>query len=117
MDDAKVRGQAAGEHPLHPAGLEQRPKAGRRLAVGLDEGGIGVNARMRALAQDDQRQIDREVGMQRRAWRADVMVVARRRRRARAISALLLGSLSDQLMREAGCPVLVVHQEAQNVGP
>ena len=51
----------------------------------------------------------------RRQARAEVMVVARRRRKARAISVLLFGSLSDQLMREAGCPVLVVRQQRQNV--
>src|SRR6516164_1380195 len=47
------------------------------------------------------------------AWRAEVMVVARRRRRA--IGVLLYGSLSNRLMREAACPVLVVHQEGQKV--
>jgi len=55
------------------------------------------------------------VAAEARAWRAEVMVVARRRRKARAISVLLFGSLSDQLMREAGCPVLVVRQQRQNV--
>jgi nucleotide-binding universal stress UspA family protein len=47
------------------------------------------------------------------AWRAEVMVVARRRRRA--IGVLILGSLSNRLMRVVRCPVLVVHQEEQKV--
>jgi nucleotide-binding universal stress UspA family protein len=76
-------------------------------AYGVPASGVVVDAFRRRAA--------RAVAAEARAWRAEVMVVARRRRRARAISALLLGSLSDQLMREAGCPVLVVHQEAQNV--
>jgi nucleotide-binding universal stress UspA family protein len=42
------------------------------------------------------------------SWRADVMVVARRRRRA--LGVLLFGSLSDQVMQETQCPVLVVRQ-------
>jgi nucleotide-binding universal stress UspA family protein len=57
----------------------------------------------------------RAVAFEARGWRAQVMVVARRQRRARAISALLRGSMSDQLMREAGCPVLVMHQERRRV--
>jgi len=42
------------------------------------------------------------------SWGAEVVVVARRPRTA--IGVLLLGSLSDQLMRKAGCPVLVINQ-------
>ena len=61
--------QAAGEHPLHPASLEQRRKPGRRLAVRLDEGGIGIDSRVHALAQDEEREVDRKVRVQLRAWR------------------------------------------------
>ncbi len=42
-------------------------------------------------------------------WRADVIILTRRPRRA--ISILLLGSISHQIMREARCPVLVVRQD------
>jgi nucleotide-binding universal stress UspA family protein len=40
------------------------------------------------------------------AWRADVIVLTRRSRPA--ISRMLLGSVVDQVMREATCPVLTV---------
>jgi nucleotide-binding universal stress UspA family protein len=40
------------------------------------------------------------------AWRADVIVLTRRPRLA--ISRLLLGSVPDQVMRKASCPVLTV---------
>ncbi len=41
------------------------------------------------------------------AWQADVIVLARRPRPA--ISILLLGSVGHRVMRQARCPVLVVH--------
>jgi nucleotide-binding universal stress UspA family protein len=41
------------------------------------------------------------------AWRADVLVLTRRPRPA--ISRLVLGSVADQVMRKASCPVLAVH--------
>lgn len=41
------------------------------------------------------------------AWRADVIVLTRRHRPA--ISRMLLGSVADQVMRMATCPVLTVH--------
>ena len=44
-----------------PARFEERAETGRRLAVGLDEGGIGVNADVHALAQNEKGAIDREV--------------------------------------------------------
>jgi nucleotide-binding universal stress UspA family protein len=40
------------------------------------------------------------------AWRADVIVLTRRRRPA--ISRMVLGSVADQVMRKATCPVLTV---------
>jgi nucleotide-binding universal stress UspA family protein len=40
------------------------------------------------------------------AWRADMIVLTRRRRLA--ISRVVLGSVADQVMREAHCPVLAV---------
>jgi nucleotide-binding universal stress UspA family protein len=48
--------------------------------------------------------VARAIAAEARSWGAQVIVVARRRRTA--IGVLLLGSLSAQLMREAGCPVL-----------
>ncbi len=41
------------------------------------------------------------------AWRADVLVLTRRPRPA--ISRMVLGSVADQVMRKASCPVLAVH--------
>ena len=40
-------------------------------------------------------------------WRADVIVLTRRQRPA--ISRLVLGSVADQVMHQASCPVLAVH--------
>jgi nucleotide-binding universal stress UspA family protein len=74
-------------------------------AHGVPASGVVVDAARSRVAH--------AIAAEAHAWRAQVMVVARRRRWA--ISALVLGSLSNQLIREAGCPVLVVHQEAQNV--
>jgi nucleotide-binding universal stress UspA family protein len=47
------------------------------------------------------------IAQQASAWRADVIVLARRPRPA--ISRLVLGSVADQVMRKASCPVLTVH--------
>jgi nucleotide-binding universal stress UspA family protein len=46
------------------------------------------------------------IARQASAWRADVIVVSRRRRPA--ISRIVLGSVADQIMRKASCPVLSV---------
>jgi nucleotide-binding universal stress UspA family protein len=46
------------------------------------------------------------IAAQAAAWRADVIVLTRRPRLA--ISRLLLGSVPDQVMRKASCPVLTV---------
>jgi nucleotide-binding universal stress UspA family protein len=43
------------------------------------------------------------------AWRADVIVLTRRCRPA--ISRVVLGSVADQVMRKASCPVLTVHPD------
>jgi len=47
------------------------------------------------------------IAAQAAAWRADMIVLTRRRRPA--ISRLVLGSVADQVMRKASCPVLTVH--------
>jgi nucleotide-binding universal stress UspA family protein len=47
------------------------------------------------------------IAQQASAWRADVIVLTRRRRPA--ISRLVLGSVADQVMHKASCPVLTVH--------
>ncbi len=46
------------------------------------------------------------IAQQASAWRADVIVLTRRRRPA--ISRMVLGSVSDQVMRKAACPVLMI---------
>jgi len=74
-------------------------------AHGVPASGVVVDARRSRVAH--------AIAAEACAWRAEVMVVARRRRRA--IGVLLLGSLSNRLMRAAGCPVLVVQQEGQKV--
>ena len=48
--DAIVGRKTAGEHALDAARVEERCKPGGRLAVRLDESGIGIDARVHALA-------------------------------------------------------------------
>jgi len=69
-------------------------------ACGVPASGVVVDASRSRAA--------RAVAAEARSWRAGVMVVARRRRTA--IGVLVFGSVSAQLMREAGCPVLVMHE-------
>ena len=47
------------------------------------------------------------IAQQASAWRADVIVLTRRRRPA--ISRMVLGSVADQVIRKASYPVLAVH--------
>jgi nucleotide-binding universal stress UspA family protein len=47
------------------------------------------------------------IAQQASVWRADVIVLTRWRRPA--ISRMVLGSVADQVMRKASCPVLTVH--------
>ena len=68
-------------------------------ACGVPAGGVVVDARRSEVAE--------AIAAEARSWHAEVMVVARRPRAA--IGVLLLGSLSNRIMREAGCPVLVAH--------
>jgi nucleotide-binding universal stress UspA family protein len=51
------------------------------------------------------------IAQQASAWRADVIVLTRRSRPA--ISRFVLGSVADQVMRKASCPVLAVHPRAK----
>jgi len=47
------------------------------------------------------------IARQAEAWRADVIVMTRRP--SLAVSRLVLGSIPDDVMRNASCPVLAVH--------
>ena len=67
---------------------------------GVAASGVIVDAPRQRLA--------RAIAIQAQAWRAEVLVVARRPRTA--LGALVLGSLPEKLMREASCPVLVLRQ-------
>jgi nucleotide-binding universal stress UspA family protein len=69
-------------------------------ATGVPASGVVVDA-CRA-------QVARVIAAEAHSWRAEVMVVTRRRRTA--IGVLLLGSLPEDLMRQVSCPVLVVRQ-------
>jgi nucleotide-binding universal stress UspA family protein len=53
-------------------------------------------------------QVARAIAAEAHSWGAEVIVVARRPRTA--LGVLLLGSLSNQLMRRVSCPVLVIDQ-------
>jgi nucleotide-binding universal stress UspA family protein len=52
-------------------------------------------------------QVAAAIAEQASAWRADVIVLTRRPRPT--ISRMILGSVTDQVMRKASCPVLAVH--------
>jgi nucleotide-binding universal stress UspA family protein len=52
-------------------------------------------------------QLAAAIAQQASAWRADVIVLNRRPRPT--ISRMVLGSVADQVMRQASCPVLTVH--------
>jgi nucleotide-binding universal stress UspA family protein len=69
-------------------------------ASGVPASGVVVEAARSRAA--------RAIAAEARSWGAGVMVVARRQRTA--LGVLVFGSLSAQLMREASCPVLVMHQ-------
>jgi nucleotide-binding universal stress UspA family protein len=68
--------------------------------------GAGAKATT-ALVEAPRGQVAAAIAEQASAWRADVIVVTRRSRPT--ISRLVLGSMADQIMRKATCPVLAVH--------
>jgi nucleotide-binding universal stress UspA family protein len=70
-------------------------------ACGVAASGVVVNAPRHRLA--------RAIAVQAQAWGAEVLVVARRPRTA--LGVLVFGSVPEQLMREAGCPVLVLRRQ------
>ena len=72
----------------------------RVWACGASASGVVVDAPRKRVAL--------AIAAEARSWGAEVMVISRRPRTA--IGVLLRGSLSAQLMREAGCPVLVTRQ-------
>jgi nucleotide-binding universal stress UspA family protein len=68
----------------------------------------GSGARATTAVKDAPRgEVAAAIVQQASAWRADVIVLTRRRRPA--ISRMVLGSVADQVMRTATCPVLTVH--------
>jgi nucleotide-binding universal stress UspA family protein len=72
----------------------------------------GSGARASSAVVDAPRaELGAAIAQQASAWRADVIVMTRRPRPA--ISRLVLGSVADQVMRKASCPVLAVHPSAK----
>jgi nucleotide-binding universal stress UspA family protein len=68
----------------------------------------GSGAQATTAAKDAPRgEVAAAIVQQAAAWRADVIVLTRRRRPA--ISRMVLGSVADEVMRTATCPVLTVH--------
>jgi len=87
------------------------PETAAEAAAVLDEAllivwGGGVRATT-AVVDAPRGEVGAAIARQASAWRADVIVLTRRRRPA--ISRLVLGSVADQVMRKASCPVLTVH--------
>jgi nucleotide-binding universal stress UspA family protein len=87
------------------------PETVAEAAALLDESllivwGSGVQATT-AVMDAPRGQVAAAIVQQAAAWRADVVVLTRRGRPA--ISRMVLGSVADQVMRTATCPVLTVH--------
>ena len=87
------------------------PETAAEAAAVLDEallivwgGGAGATT---AVVDAPRGEVAGAIAQQASAWRADVIVLTCRRRAA--ISRLVLGSVADQVMRKASCPVLAVH--------
>jgi nucleotide-binding universal stress UspA family protein len=87
------------------------PETAAEAAALLDEAllivwGGGVPATT-AVVDAPRGEVAAAIAQQASAWRADVIVLTRRRRPA--VSRMVLGSVADQVMRKASCPVLTVH--------
>ena len=87
------------------------PETASEAAALLDEAllivwGGGAQATT-AVVEAPRRELAAAIVQQVSAWRADVIVLTRRPRPA--VSRLVLGSVADQVMRKATCPVLTVH--------
>jgi nucleotide-binding universal stress UspA family protein len=68
--------------------------------------GYGLHATT-AVVESQRGAIASAIARHAASWRADVIVMTRRA--SPAISRLVLGSVPDQVMRKANCPVLAVH--------
>jgi nucleotide-binding universal stress UspA family protein len=87
------------------------PETAAEAAALLDEAllivwGSGAPATT-AVVDAPRGEVAAAIARQASRWRADVIVLTRRRRPA--ISRLVLGSVADQVMQKATCPVLTVH--------
>ena len=88
------------------------PETAAEAAALLDEALLvvwdgGAQATTTAVVEAPRREVAAAIARQASAWRADVIVLTRRRRPA--ISRVVLGSVADQVMHKASCPVLTVH--------
>jgi nucleotide-binding universal stress UspA family protein len=87
------------------------PESAAEAVALLDEALLivwGGGARATTAVVDAPRgEVAAAIAQQASAWRADVIVLTRRPRPA--ISRMVLGSVADQVMRKANCPVLTVH--------
>jgi nucleotide-binding universal stress UspA family protein len=91
------------------------PETVAEAAAVLDEAMLtvwGGGAQATTAVVDAPRgEVGTAIAQQASAWRADVIVLTRRPRLA--ISRLVVGSVADQVMRKASCPVLAVHPRAK----
>jgi nucleotide-binding universal stress UspA family protein len=91
------------------------PETRTEAAAVLDEAllivwGYGLPATT-AVVDAPRGEVASAIAQQASAWRADV--IAMTRRASPAIWRLLRGSVSDQVMRQANCPVLAIHPKAK----
>jgi nucleotide-binding universal stress UspA family protein len=101
--------------PLRGAGRFY-PLTRREAAAIPDEAlpiawGYGLRATT-AVVEAPRGQVAAAIARQASSWRADVIVMTRRP--ALAVCRLLLGSVPDQVMRKAACPVLTVRPSGRS---
>jgi nucleotide-binding universal stress UspA family protein len=87
------------------------PETAAEAAALLDEALLlvwgGGAAATTAVVDAPRGEVAAAIVKQASMWRADMIVLTRRRRPA--ISRLVMGSVADQVMQKASCPVLTVH--------
>ena len=97
--------------PMRKCPCRFYPETAAQAAALLDEALLivwGSGAQATTAVMDAPRgEVAAAVAQQASAWRAGMIVLTRRLRPV--ISRMVLGSVADQVMRKATCPVLTVH--------
>jgi len=95
-----------GSGPFHPESNTQATAVIEQALTGVWAFGVKASG---VVIEAERSRRPQAIAAAARDWRAGVIVLTRRPRPA--ISRLLLGSVADQVMRRAACPVLAVRPE------